>query len=84
MKKKMLWAAPYKPDKNAMKWAAEKNIELIHHESIADILNIKDIDERAEKLRELADVLNAGVIVGHNEVDLMKVIRRKKMQEVEA
>jgi len=82
MKKKMIWAAPYKPDKNALKWAESKNIELLHHESIAEILSIKDIDERAAKLRELADVLDAGVIVGHNEVDLMKVIRRKKMQEV--
>ena len=75
--KKMIWAAPYKPDKAALKWAESKNIELLHHESIAGILSIKDIDERAAKLRELADVLNAGVIVGHNEVDLMKVIRRK-------
>ena len=82
--KKMIWAAPYKPDKNALKWAAEKNIELIHHESIAEILNIKDIDERAEKLRELASCLDAGIVVGHNEVDLMRVIRRKKMQEAEA
>lgn len=82
--KKMIWAAPYKPDKNALKWAESKNIELLHHESVAEILSIKDIDERAAKLRELADVLDAGVIVGHNEVDLMKVIRRKKMQEVEA
>ena len=82
MKKKMIWAAPYKPDKNAMKWAESKGIELIHHESIAGILSIKDIDERAEKLRELADVLDAGIIVGHNEVDLMKVIRRLAKQEV--
>jgi hypothetical protein len=81
--KKMIWAAPYKPDKNALKWAESKQIELLHHESIADILNLKDIDERAAKLRELADVLDAGIVVGHNEVDLMKVIRRKKMQEVE-
>lgn len=82
MKKKMIWAAPYKPGTNAMKWAESEGIELIHHESIADILNLKDIDERAAKLRELAYVLDAGVIVGRNEVDLMKVIRRKKMQEV--
>ena len=82
--KKMIWAAPYKPDKNALKWAESKNIELIHHEKVADIIKIQDIDARAEKLRELADVLDAGIVVGHNEVDLMKVIRRKKMQEVEA
>ena len=80
--RKMIWAAPYKPDKAALKWAESKNIELLHHESIAEILSIKDIDARAEKLRELADVLNAGVIVGHNEVDLMKVIRRLSKQEV--
>jgi hypothetical protein len=79
--KKMIWAAPYKPDKNAMKWAAEKNIELIHHESIADILKIENLDVRAEKLRELADCLDAGIVVGHNEVDLMKVIRRLSKQE---
>ena len=81
--KKMIWAAPYKPDKNALKWAAEKNIELIHHESIAEILKLKNIDARAEKLRELTACMDAGIVVGHNEVDLMKVIRRKK-QEVEA
>jgi hypothetical protein len=82
--KKMIWAAPYKPDKNAMKWAAEKNIEILHHGSVSEILKIENIDARAEKLRELAGCLDAGIVVGHNEVDLMKVIRRKKMQEVEA
>ena len=82
--KKMIWAAPYKPDKNALKWAAEKNIELIHHESIAEILKLKNIDARAEKLRELAGCLDAGIIVGHKEVDLLEVIRRLANQETKA
>ena len=64
--KKMIWAAPYKPDKNALKWAAEKNIELIQHQSVAEILKLENIDARAEKLRELAGCLDAGIIVGHN------------------
>ena len=82
--KKMIWAAPYKPDKNALKWAESKGIELIHHESIAEMLKIKNIDARAEKLRELADVLDAGIVVGHNEVDLLKVIHRLSNQEKKA
>ena len=78
----MIWAAPYKPSGADERWATENGFTLCWHMKVAEILQIKDHKARAAKLRELADCLDAGIVVGHNEVDLMKVIRRLSKQEV--
>lgn len=80
----MIWAGVYPPNADDVSWAAGKTYLLIWNPKVAEIMKISDCKERASKLMELADCLDAGIIVGHNEVDLMKVIRRLAKQETNA
>jgi len=60
--KKMIWAGMNPPSASDEKWAESESMMLCWHKDIIDILQIRDHKARAAKLRELADILDAGII----------------------
>ena len=74
--KKMIWAGMNPPNGADEKWADENGFTLCWHDDVATILKISDCKERARKLIELADCMDAGIVTSSRRVvrDLEKEV----------
>jgi len=74
--KKMIWAGMNPPSGADERWASDNGFQLGWNMKVAEILQIKDHKERARKLIELADCLDAGIVTSPRRVirDLEKEV----------